>query len=98
MYKLALYVYMEMIKNHLEFQQIYLLVNDSFQFRKINYKSPHIRTNYGVKTLCYLIPDVINENADIAENIGTCPPNSCMRILRKYVLENLYVGIFNHIL
>lgn len=84
MYNLALYVYKEMRINRYEFQQTYLSMNDSFQFRKINYRLPRIRTNYGLKTMHYLIPKFLNDNADIGEIIETCPPNSFKRILREY--------------
>lgn len=84
MYNLALYVYKEMRSNRHEFQQTYLSINDSFQFRKINYRLPHIRTNYGLKTMRYLIPKFLNDNEDIGEIIETCPPKSFKRILREY--------------
>lgn len=83
LYKLAVYIYTQRKQNSHSFDNTYLMKNDSFCFRKINYILPRLRTNYGLQSMKYLIPNALNEHAVLAEAIYYPSINTLKRFLRE---------------
>lgn len=64
-HKLATYMHSEIKKGRQSFELSFMVRNQIFDLRTIQYRVPKLRTNYGEQSLRYQIPKLLNENKDL---------------------------------